>query len=531
MSSSREIDVRMDVMNSLLNTPHRKVADVMPLHAKYASEDASFYAHLAAWYMKNGDIRDHKEVFIATLFQSPIESHREAAYAMLMDLPVHQVARTMGHMRTFFKKVPRIARTAVKDLLKAYEMNESRFDQIAVRSRNPMKQLYATFHVKRGERAGAILFDRVFPEGSLPYYVKMLCAKNLTEEDRARLIVEKSIPFVTAMDALPGVTPVTLAALIGAMTPQEVVNCMAQLKRRGAMDDEVMRKMIHEKIDRVSTDKRASGAKAAVAADVAALDAETRKKLEKATDDTIKAKGNIRRPSAIFIDRSGSLSVAIELGMRVASAVSGACVSDVWVYAFNNMATEIESPGKGATDWSKSFRGLQASGGTCIGSAFAALERHKRVAEEIVIITDEAENAQPYSGDAYISYCKATGTAPHITIVRVGNASDYCQKRLVAAGARVDTIDFKGDYYAITNLVTMMSRPSRLDLLMEIADEPLPSKKTASRRLAWISGKDRNGDDGVNEEGGEEKCSTSGIKTRRTTSRKSSSPKGRRPKK
>jgi hypothetical protein len=41
---------------------------------------------------------------------------------------------------------------------------------------------------------------------------------------------------------------------------------------------------------------------------------------------------------------------------------------------------------------------------------------------------------------------------------------------------RVDTWDFGGDYYALPNLVPLLSRPSRLELMLEILDTPLPER-------------------------------------------------------
>jgi hypothetical protein len=42
-----------------------------------------------------------------------------------------------------------------------------------------------------------------------------------------------------------------------------------------------------------------------------------------------------------------------------------------------------------------------------------------------------------------------------------------------------DAFQFTGDYYALPNLVPLLSRPSKLDLLMEILDYPLPARKPA----------------------------------------------------
>ena len=42
-----------------------------------------------------------------------------------------------------------------------------------------------------------------------------------------------------------------------------------------------------------------------------------------------------------------------------------------------------------------------------------------------------------------------------------------------------DAFQFEGDYYALPNLVPLLSRPSKLDLLMEILEYPLPTRKSA----------------------------------------------------
>ncbi len=42
-----------------------------------------------------------------------------------------------------------------------------------------------------------------------------------------------------------------------------------------------------------------------------------------------------------------------------------------------------------------------------------------------------------------------------------------------------DAFQFTGDYYALPNLVPLLSRPSKLDLLMEILEYPLPVRKPA----------------------------------------------------
>ena len=39
-----------------------------------------------------------------------------------------------------------------------------------------------------------------------------------------------------------------------------------------------------------------------------------------------------------------------------------------------------------------------------------------------------------------------------------------------------ETFTFGGDYYSLPNLIPLLARPSRLELLLEILDTPLPER-------------------------------------------------------
>jgi hypothetical protein len=43
----------------------------------------------------------------------------------------------------------------------------------------------------------------------------------------------------------------------------------------------------------------------------------------------------------------------------------------------------------------------------------------------------------------------------------------------------VDAFQFTGDYYSLPNLVPLLARPSKLELLIEILEYPLPARKPA----------------------------------------------------
>ena len=94
---TQEQDLRLGMLNSLLTTPHRELERVAALHDELLANDPLFYGHLAVWYQRQGDVRDHKEVFIGTLLSSPEPEHREAGFVLMQQLPPYQVARVVDH--------------------------------------------------------------------------------------------------------------------------------------------------------------------------------------------------------------------------------------------------------------------------------------------------------------------------------------------------------------------------------------------------------------------------------------------------
>jgi hypothetical protein len=90
-----EQDVRLNLLNTLLTTPHRKLDEVWPVHREMVAADPRFYVRLAAWYADNGEVRDHKEMFVVTLALSDFPGHRDVGLAMLRQMPPYQVVRVL----------------------------------------------------------------------------------------------------------------------------------------------------------------------------------------------------------------------------------------------------------------------------------------------------------------------------------------------------------------------------------------------------------------------------------------------------
>ena len=471
--NTTERDLRLEMLNSLLTTPHRKLEQVSEIHKLIVELDPIFYGHLAVWYQQNGDVRDHKEVFIGNLLTSNLTEHRDAGFVMLQQFPPYEVSRIVDFMKQHRGKLPRSARTAVTRYLKEREKNPAFFDRAALRGRKAMKHLYATLHIKPNVRADAVLFKDAPPEDSLAFVLKQL-AKAATPAEQAMLIALHHIPYTIAIGAVKQITPTVLVALINSMSPQEVINNIKSLKDRGAMEHPEVKALIDAKLEEATKSDRISAYKARVAADVAEFDAETAAKLEKVTDEQVKKRGKIAKSTALLVDKSGSMQNAIEIGKRLAAMISGISDANLHVFAFDTMPYPVVAKGMELSDWERAFQLIRAGGGTSIGCALEALRIKKQVVEQIILVTDEGENSAPYFANVYDAYCRDFAVMPNVIIVKVGSSSNYVENQLKQKQVQVDTFTFRGDYYSLPNLIPLLSRPSRLELLMEILDTQLP---------------------------------------------------------
>src|SRR5437773_228374 len=95
MAKDHEQDLRLEILNTLLTTPHRKLEAIWPVHRAMVAQDPRFYVRLAAWYADHGDVRDHKEMFVIGLVLSAFEGHRDVGLALLRQLPPYEVARVL----------------------------------------------------------------------------------------------------------------------------------------------------------------------------------------------------------------------------------------------------------------------------------------------------------------------------------------------------------------------------------------------------------------------------------------------------
>jgi hypothetical protein len=530
MCHMTERDQRSEFLNTLLTTPHRELTAVQADHERMITQDPLFYVHLAAWYADEGQVRDHKEMFVIMLCLSDFEGHRDVGLALLRRLPPYEVARVVdyikgrtvtrrrrvnapqsarrqsrstGRLRRIFSRhgqpadpeppsrepdyvvetrqvglsrnVPRSMRTEIERYLREREADNSWFDRSVLSGRKPMKRLYAGLHIQPAPRAQAILFDDDPPADSLAFKVKQI-ANAATPADQARAIARYQIPYRVASSVVNDMTPMVLAALIDVMTPQEVINNVASLKRRGALDNPDVKALIDEKLKAAQTDKRVSAYKAKVAAEAAGAAGDLAKALDDVTEAQVKATGTITRATALLIDKSGSMDVAIEVGRQLGALISAICEADLYTYAFDTVAYEVEPKGSSLADWEKVLAGINAGGGTSCGVAIDWLRRKNRRVEQIVMVTDEGENTAPRFGDAYEAYASELGIRPAVILVRVGMATDLLQRACRDLGIAPNVFTFSGDYYALPNVIPYLTYPSLTEMVMEVLNYPLPER-------------------------------------------------------
>lgn len=533
-----EQDQRLALLNTLLTTPHRDLAALYPIHRDMIERDPRFYVRLAAWYGEQGDVRDHREMFVTSLCLSKFEGHREVGLALLRKMPPYQVARivdfikgtparaprapkaatqkaetpaategvltkaarAVGLVRPAKKSVkaraqtaraaqkvaqkasaqglglniPRSMKTEIAAYLRSREGDAAAFDGATLHARSALKRLYAGLHIPPGARAQATLFDDDPPADS-----KLGALRRIAETDdaslQARLLVENRIPYRVAVSVVKQMTPMILAALVNAMSPQEVINNIASLQKRGALDNADIKSLVDEKLALAQTDGRVSAFKAKVASQVAGADGELRAQLDAVTQAQIDTRAKISRPTALFIDKSGSMDVAIEVGKQLGALVSAVCESDLFVYAFDSMPYPIEVEGKTLVDWERALHGIKATGATSCGAALAWMERKNQRVEQIVMISDQRENNAPFWKNALKSYGENVSKVD-VVFVKVGGSGDALERDCAAQGVTYRAFDFAGDYYALTNLLPLLARPSMLELLMEILEFPLPTR-------------------------------------------------------
>jgi hypothetical protein len=453
-------------------------------------------------------------LFAALLLTDPFVENREVGLALFREQAVWMKAKILGFIKgkTVFirqdsgekikrgkkeikkmiavpkkvgleKSIPTCLRTEIRDYLHWLESDPTAFDAVVMRNGKDLKSLYFARGKQafaHSDRAQKILFKKEYPEDSKLNVFKEI-ENAPTPDVAAKLIVENKIPFVVAIGLIKKVTPSILVALINSMSSQEVINNIASLKEKGAWDNPELKKLIEAKLEKAQKATKVSALKSKTAVGTGRIKDEALiQKLDQVADAQVKKGGGIKVNTAVFVDRSGSLQDAIEVGKRISALISGATTAEIYVIAFDDAPMEVKCEGTTRTlsDWERAFKVVRPGGNTSIGCALQYLMKKRAAVDQIVVVTDEGENAHPLFHTVYADYCREMKVTPNVVIVHVGKPYTTFGEYLRDAKIPFDHYKPDGnDYYGLPGLIPLLSKKTKLDFIMEIMDTPLLKRK------------------------------------------------------
>jgi hypothetical protein len=468
--AAHEESARSRLLDSFLRPTHGNLALYGAVHRDALENDPLLYAHLARWYNENGSIRDHHELFAAHMLSSPFEEHRACGTVLLQYLRPYQVGRVVRYAKEELRYPTRALRSAVSFYLRRREANTRWLDEHVIRNREAFRYLYSTLHIKPSEHAEAVVFARRPPADSRVAVARSLASHAHDPDTQARLILEHRIHFTTAIGAIRTFTPAMLFALATVMTPPQIINNMQFFERRGALNDPDMRLVIEQKLAAAVGHKRVSDFKSMIALSKVQADGELAKQLLNVTHERLRNRGRITRPTAILVDKSGSMQLAIDTGKLLAILCSSITDASLHVVAFDSVGIPLHAATRDVAGWEKIFKPIRADGATSIGAAMTPLM--EEWLEQIVIITDGEENTNPHFTDMLDQYERRHGTSPEVFVIKVGQTSHTTLEQALR-GRPHTLIPFAGDYYNLPNLVPLLCSGAYAHLLGEMLALPL----------------------------------------------------------
>lgn len=477
-----EFSARQTLLNSFLEASHGKLQAQGDKHARALRLDPALYGHLSRWYQQNGTLRDHHELFGAHLLDARDSEFRSHGKVLVQTLRPYQLARLLRYSKEVLKNRNRTLKSAVLFYLQRREADPLWFDECVLRDRRSMRYLYATLHIRPGQRAQQVLFQEKPPADSRLRIVRQLHGLRNQPLQQARLIREHRIQFTTALGAAGPLVPELLEALVFVMTPQQLINNLGFLQRRGALQVPALRSQVMEKIQAARTESRVHDAKSLTALKHLAPDPGLRKELMEMSQARLRSRGTITKATALLVDKSGSMEVCVEIGKLLACLCSTIAEAPLYVEAFDADSFTIRSQEPTFDGWERAFRHIRADGWTSLGAPLRKLrDQHF---EQILLISDGVENTQPL----FCEELRKTGRDIEVIWLKVGDAGvTSLEESAARLGVPLRIIPFSGDYYNLPNLVPLLC--SKNTLVSEILECPLYQTDDLQRLPAGFCGR------------------------------------------
>lgn len=479
---------RNQLIQELTRSPHGQLSEYVPMGIQASASDPDFYAHLIAWNAKNGEIRDAR-VALPVISLSSVGFPlmlvgNSIAHMLLLDprllvkaLSFSRAVRIEPHTRQVMR--------AVGQYLKVREKNWGWWERAALQHRDSMKALYALSHTKPNAMAQRILFDRDAPRGTVFHELKQLADKSPLQI--AGLILKHKIPYLVASGALgPKLKePDVVLALIGQMSPTEIVTNSGFLSKLGVKENPALRAAYADALAKVAGSKKATFKTTRAAESV--KDVQVATKLRQAQEKQLKNLA-IDGNWLILGDRSTSMNVSIEAARLVAATLAKLVSGDVHLVFFSDTPTYYPVTGLDYDAIKEKTQHVNADGSTSIGCGLQSIMERGIEVDGIAVVSDAQDNTPPLFPDVYERYVAKLGKAVPVYLYRMACGARSHQDRDLASymrmkGHDVQEFDLRHgvDYYSLPGLATTM-RANRYSLADEIMATPLVTVDEALER-------------------------------------------------
>jgi len=460
----------LQMFQELMKVPHGDIPAALEIHKKLCDKNPLFYAKTATWYQENGAVRDHKVAFVRTLFGRSEQAYRDAAWALLQDMPPYLA------MQVVQKRNPRSLRSAMIHYFA--NMDEGELAYQILRGAKDLRQIVRRLHIptSKSENPNLQMVGReLFGEPELRSVFKKL-EEAKTEED-VQNILRKSVPRVPpyiAVSALKVRTPGIMRVLIESMSINELLQSLNSLGRMGAVKPNL--RLIRQKIEKAVEDKRLNAARVnqiKKSLDAELVPPEIFDDLEFVTQEKVRRISKIDKQVVILADASGSMQTSLVAARQLAAMLSMACQQRPYIYTCSETPVEITPKEWTATGVENAMNLITAAGSTPLGSGLFLMQRQNRQVDAIILITDGGENASPF----FLLEYKKLKNQPSIIIVRVPGENDVLSRLFKDQNITFDRIELETvDQYSLDQIIHFVGKISPFETITEIMALPLPER-------------------------------------------------------
>lgn len=459
---------RNQIISQLIKSPHGNLKSYIPVGVQAAKEDPEFFGRMIAWNL-NGQVRDSQVALPVLALTAPgldpvLKANAQGALLRLSPRELLRAAKFCREQKAPFTPVKQAIVKSLRDI-----ENPKQFPRVAIQHRDVLKEMYRWLRIKPADIADKMLFkgEKI---GASREFGRL---RDMLPLEAAGIIATKKLPAIQVMGAMKEKArdPVIVQALLGVMTPNQVVNFTKTLERWGLKDHPETRAAYEKALARVANSSRAT-LKTTVAAQ--AVGGTLGEKLLGVQEKQLAKLGGVDGDWLVLADRSSSMTSAIEVAQQVASFLARMVTGKVHLVFFNSSPTYYDVSGKTLDEITAMTRTVYAMGSTSCGVGLDYARLNKFDLDGIAIVTDGGDNTVPHFHLAYPSLCKALGKELPAYVYLVNGDPPVMLDRAKCADIDLQVFDLRAgvDYYAIPGLVGTM-RTNKYSLADEIMATPL----------------------------------------------------------